>query len=283
MYCYRITNLINGKKYIGITIDYQRRWKEHISRKESLISKSIKKNGVDNFKFEIVEKNLSVEDAEQLEIELIQKENTLSPNGYNLAKGGLYGGTKNKVSEEDIIYIKNHRNIPEYLLYDEFSDKICYGYFKQIYQDRVRKDIIPSVPQYPYNVNFSCQFIKTNLTYNDIVDIRKRYGQKEYWKDIYKDYQDKVAPSTFWEIYTGRSFKLIMPEVFTEENKKNRMILAHRGENSPRAILKEKDVLEIRRLFSEEQKTRREISNLYPQISYDSICDIIRRKTWKNI
>jgi group I intron endonuclease len=54
---YKITNKINGKVYIGQSINIERRWKEHISdkRKNSLIHLAIEKYGEKNFNFEIIE------------------------------------------------------------------------------------------------------------------------------------------------------------------------------------------------------------------------------------
>ena len=90
MYVYRITNKINNKKYIGITNNYKRRFKEHILKKtSSAIHKAIIKYGEENFIFEIIYTGLSVEESCEKEIELIQKENTLVPYGYNIAKGGI--------------------------------------------------------------------------------------------------------------------------------------------------------------------------------------------------
>jgi group I intron endonuclease len=59
---YRITNLVNGKDYVGISTDYNKRWKEHIcyakreeaQPNECVVSKAIRKYGLDNFKFEII-------------------------------------------------------------------------------------------------------------------------------------------------------------------------------------------------------------------------------------
>lgn len=285
MFCYRITNLINSKKYIGITIDYQRRWKEHIrgNSRNSLIHKAINKYGEENFLFEIVNEELSLEEAEKLEIKLIKEEKTLSPDGYNIAKGGMYGGTGYKITDEEVLYIKSHRDIPEYVLYDMFSDIICYGYFKQIYQNKARKDIIPTVDMYPNNLEFSCQFTRTKLSYYDILDIRDQYSKNIDWKIAYEKYQNKVAESTFWDIYTGRRFKLIRPEVFTEKNKRVRTSIAHSGEKNSNSKLKKKDVIEIRKLFNEKSLSKKEINKLYPQVSYSTIVDIINYKTWKNI
>lgn len=60
-YLYRITNLLNNKDYVGIAINYEKRWGEHIAfskktpqKTECVISKSIRKHGLDNFKFEVI-------------------------------------------------------------------------------------------------------------------------------------------------------------------------------------------------------------------------------------
>jgi group I intron endonuclease len=60
-YLYRITNLINGNDYVGITVDYKKRFRDHVrdarigpKPDESLIAKAIRKYGEDNFKFEVI-------------------------------------------------------------------------------------------------------------------------------------------------------------------------------------------------------------------------------------
>lgn len=52
---YKFTNLINGKIYIGQSVDIDRRLKEHKRRDEQRIDKAIKKYGFENFNFEIIE------------------------------------------------------------------------------------------------------------------------------------------------------------------------------------------------------------------------------------
>lgn len=94
MFIYLITNIINQKKYVGITTQNnpKRRWIEHKSKclknKELKIPlyNAMRKYGIDNFKFEVIEQ-INTTDIEFLltkETEKILQLNSLTPNGYNL-------------------------------------------------------------------------------------------------------------------------------------------------------------------------------------------------------
>lgn len=57
---YKITNLVNGKIYIGITKRNPKiRFNEHLSNKKELLYKAKKKYGRENFSLEIIEDNIS--------------------------------------------------------------------------------------------------------------------------------------------------------------------------------------------------------------------------------
>ena len=79
----------NGKIYIGITSkNPEIRWRGRY-RNNKHFSSAIKKYGWENIKHEILFENLTQEEAEQKEIELIQKyDSTNQEKGYNIAKGG---------------------------------------------------------------------------------------------------------------------------------------------------------------------------------------------------
>lgn len=93
---YQITNQINGKIYIGQSIDIERRWNQHRYGKGSIILKNaINKYGINNFKFEILEeiafidKNHTIEKLTELEDKwLNDKKPYLKENGYNQNKKG---------------------------------------------------------------------------------------------------------------------------------------------------------------------------------------------------
>ena len=91
---YRILNLINGKSYIGQSVNIERRWnneKAEAFRETSHtfsypLSRAIRKYGVDNFSFEIVQL-CSKDELNALERYWISKENSFM-DGYNQTLGG---------------------------------------------------------------------------------------------------------------------------------------------------------------------------------------------------
>lgn len=292
MYLYKITNKINNKKYIGITNSYKRRFRQHKTNHNpnSLICKAIQKYGENNFIFEVLKENLSIQQACQLEQQYIKNENSLVPNGYNISKGGNINiGSSNgraKLTDEEVQYIKDHRNLPMYVLYDEFTEKISYDAFKEIYWNHTYIDIQPHVEMYPYNLEFSNQFTSNNkLDYYEIVELRKKYAQHIPWKQVYEKEYKEIFPDqmTFWNIYNGNRYKLVMPEVFTKENKHFQASTSHSGENNGRSKLTKEDVIKIRKLHEEDNISNSEIYKMYPQVSTASIRNIINYKTWKTL
>lgn len=100
---YKITNDINGKVYIGQSINIKARWKDHVhalNRKDSsctVLQRAWNKYHEENFSFAILE--LCTEDKlDEVEIKYIELYDARNPNkGYNIEPGG----NKNKhLSEE---------------------------------------------------------------------------------------------------------------------------------------------------------------------------------------
>ena len=99
VYCF--TNKINNKKYIGSTINNPYiRYRQHIYHVKNKDKEgkyfyplycAIRKYGINNFKFEILEqKECSEEEIRQIEAEYIQKFNCVIPNGYNQTSNTLH-------------------------------------------------------------------------------------------------------------------------------------------------------------------------------------------------
>ena len=91
---YLITNLINGKQYVGQTVKgYLKRWEGHCSYAihkyngyVQRIDRSIAKYGINNFKIELLE-TVPIELKDEKEIYYIKKYNTYE-SGYNHTTGG---------------------------------------------------------------------------------------------------------------------------------------------------------------------------------------------------
>ena len=96
---YKITNLVNGKIYIGQTRNsLEHRWKEHIwhYNPSMLIRKAIKKYGKNSFSIEKIAEANSRAELDMLEKHHIKEAPSLSPIGYNIKEGGEGGGLLSK-------------------------------------------------------------------------------------------------------------------------------------------------------------------------------------------
>ena len=92
---------------------------------------------------------------------------------------------------------------------------------------------------------------RTRLTVDDVKKIRKIYnecklGPQECWKL----YSDRISFSAFEKIYEGNTWKSVMPEVYSLENKKaHKQMTANPGEKNGNAILTNDEVMEIRKYY----------------------------------
>lgn len=96
-YLYKITNLVNGKLYIGVTKDPKHRQECHFSNGDRLVNKAYTKYGKDNLIFEIICVG-SKEYIYDLEIKAIElyKSDATTGHGYNICSGGFKGDSGNK-------------------------------------------------------------------------------------------------------------------------------------------------------------------------------------------
>lgn len=94
MICYRITNLVTNKSYVGVTtVGIDRRFKQHcwaaISGGQNVLYKAMRKYGIDNFIVEELAHAIgSQENLYALEQQVVDQEQTEIPNGYNMTSGG---------------------------------------------------------------------------------------------------------------------------------------------------------------------------------------------------
>ena len=87
---YRAKNLSNGRIYVGITrTSLEKRIKAHVSATDrTAFHLAIKKYGINNFEFSIIETAADWSDLQEKERYWIKTLGSMAPNGYNLTQGG---------------------------------------------------------------------------------------------------------------------------------------------------------------------------------------------------
>ena len=100
MYIYIATNSVNGKQYVGQSINHPHtqssgRINAHKSSKSQIpFHRAIRKHGFSTFTWDVLWYPYASQDAlNSIEQNFIKNLNTLSPHGYNLGSGGKSGGS----------------------------------------------------------------------------------------------------------------------------------------------------------------------------------------------
>lgn len=222
IYCY--TNKINGKKYVGQTINPEQRYNAHKSNYQnpnhteynSLIHKAFRKYGFNNFTYEVLVKGIDdINVLNELEIYYIKKFNCQTPNGYNVEAGG-----KNCAKPKTL----------------EHRKKEIWGQAK--------------------------------LTEEEVIELRKAYRDKKSPTEIYNEkYKNRLHYNSFLNIWVGKRYSLIMPEVF---------------QNGRHTKLTAETVKQIRKDREQTNLSYDKLAEKYG-VSKGTIADIIKRRTWKDV
>ncbi len=168
---YKITNLINGKIYVGQTKrSLKKRIREHcISKNTNGIEGAIKKYGIDNFKVEVIEE-CPVEMLNEREIFWIKELNSKAPNGYNLTDGGE--GLKNPTKETCDRISANHADV---------SGKNNPNYGK--HHSKKTRDKISASKQGEKNPNYGKHRVHSQATRDKIAIAHKGLQHSKFTRD----------------------------------------------------------------------------------------------------
>ena len=108
---YKITNQINGKCYIGQSVNIEKRWYQHrrrsmmmgITESDSYFHRAIRKYGLENFSFEILEECPKEQLNEKEQFYVAKYHSNQENFGYNLTEGGdSVGERAKKLSDEEL-------------------------------------------------------------------------------------------------------------------------------------------------------------------------------------
>ena len=156
---YRITNLINGKVYIGQAADVSKRWSDHrravkLNKPTQTIHHALIKYGLEHFAFDIIACCLTQEDANETETVLVSQYDSFVANGkgYNATHGGMNAPK----SEEFKQTMRDHWADPNYK--EQVSQSISQAYAEQTVEDKSEKSKLLSTILKGRHLNFDTEF-----------------------------------------------------------------------------------------------------------------------------
>lgn len=237
---YVITNKINGKKYVGQSVDIARRYSEHLRsaqpEKYSLknirdsktpIHLAMQKYGIENFTLEILELCNKQELNEKEKFWIQNLETNHKDKGYNITSGGqddfqLTGEnhsqaklTRAEVEQIKILLKENQISLTEInKLYPQISKSLI----SMINQGKVWKS---TTDTYPLRPTYYGQPGEKNpvakLTEKDAIAIREMQSQGQTIKTVAKLYP-QVTERAIKAVFYGETFKHL--PVWDNKNKK---------------------------------------------------------------
>lgn len=216
---YKITNKINNNAYIGLSINIEKRWKNHIYRSKTktnkeydkVLYKAFRKYGINNFSFEVLEE-CKLEELYEKEKKWIKYYDTYH-NGYNCSEGGEQNcdvnGEKHpnhKITEQDVRYIRElwaSKTVSTREMYYEYKNRIGKSGFKKIYSWQTWKKILPELNTqenrdwHRNNLisysNFGEKNCNSCLSDQEEKEIYNRWKQGEQLSSIYQDFNNKYS------------------------------------------------------------------------------------------
>ena len=131
-------------------------------------------------------------------------------------------------------------------------------------------------------LNFGENNGRALITESDIINIRKAYNAHKNRKETYQKYKDKITFSNFAAIWDGTTWKHVMPEVYTKENKEYYSNLTSIGEKSVNAVLSDEEVMECRKRYVSE--TAKDIyEDFKDKIKFQTLQQILWGRTYKHL
>jgi len=124
---------------------------------------------------------------------------------------------------------------------------------------------------------------RAKLTETEVIFIRELFLEGCSRKEAYQVFKDKISESGFGQVWNGKTWSHIMPEVFTIENKLRNEKIGKSSAPIQRRLLNREQIVDIRTRFKNKE-SRQEIYKDYKElISFSCFLDIIYNKTWKEV
>ena len=189
---YKFENLINGHKYIGQSVDIERRYKDHIMRAtnnfpsnseyNSILHQAIRKYGIENFSFNIIEE-CNKSELNEKEKYWIAYYNSYKE-GYNETTGGEAQESSRKINAELAEKIQNLLLTSE-TNYEDIHKKynISIGRISEINTGKIWHNKNLQYPLRTLKVNYYCQYCGVQVSKGQNTCINCANKQRRLIKD----------------------------------------------------------------------------------------------------
>lgn len=122
----------------------------------------------------------------------------------------------------------------------------------------------------------------SKLTEADVINIRKAYASHLKQKEVYETYKDIISFQYFQNLWQGKAWGHIMPEVFTKENKEYYIYSNSKGEDCAKAAFTNDEVITIRKRYVNES-AKQIYEDYKDRVKYQTFQAILWGRTYSNL